>query len=502
MKKVILSAAMFVASMSANFAQTYQNDYQKIIGLDKEGMKNYTLCETKDNGFAMVSFIEAGTSLEQNRIQIFKTDANFKVLQTQRFEFNPSGQFGTQITPFDIYETEDNNFIISGGIMNESDQQNSGGFLLSIKNIKNQMFEMDWMQIYPNDDPNGEMRIQDIRRVVKLDDGYIALGTGRDAGRMGIIIKTDLKGNIKWSKHVYDTEHGEYRNSVMRDIVRINGKEVVIVGSVNNLPYDDSDIVVVHLTTDGEIISNIIYENELEPKDQEFTYHEDVFAVEYNRKKNEIIVAGTNLKKVKGSCVTAEYKEILTFGIDLKTANVNWSTRHDIGADKTYQRESYFCSDIDFGEEGFAVSGSVKNSLFGKVDNFNGFILRLNEKAMSTDIRFYGAHNQEYLQRIYSRGNCYVAGGMFNKDGNNLNWMIESFNSVKSDCSSNRSEAKSVEYPLRYKKGASRKVVVKANPTSIKTVKSPYFESVICPKILTKKTFEQVNESKKTFEKL
>jgi hypothetical protein len=502
MKNVMLSAAMIVASMSASFAQTYQNDYQKVIGLEKEGMRNYTLCETSDKGYAMISFMEASGNLEQNRVQIFKTDADLKVVQTQRFVYSPTTQHGFEITPFDIYETKENNYIVAGGIINEGDNLNSGGFLMSINTDKYGKFGLDWMQIYPNDDPKGIMAIQDLRRVVKLNDGYVAIGHGRDGVSSGLVLKTDLQGNIQWTKHFYGQDYKGNRGSVMNDIVRINGEEVAIVGSVNGFPNDDSDINIIRLLSNGEIVSNVIYESAIEPKDPKYTYNEYAAAVEYNEEKNQLIIAGTTTKKVKGVCVTAEYKEILTFGVDLKSGAVKWSTRHDIGADRTFQLESFYCADIDFGKEDYAVAGTVKNRLSGKLSDYNGFILRLNQKAISTDVRFYGSNNQDFLSRIYNKGNDYVAGGMFNKSGNNMNWMIESFKNINSDCSSKRSEAKSTEYPLHNKEGFYRDVKVKNLSSQVKLTKTGFFEGDLCEKQLAKPTFQQSKKTHSTIKTL
>jgi hypothetical protein len=499
MKNLIMSAAILVASISTSYAQTYQNDYQKIITEDKDAFVNYTLCETKDGGYAMVSFLEARGSYDQNRIQIFKTDANFKVIHSQRFIFSPTTQYAFEIKAFDIFETTAG-FIISGGIINEGDTQYSGGFLLSIKNDSDKKFYLEWMQIYPNNDTPDVMAVADLRRVVEVKDGYIAIGPGRDNAniRCGLVLKTDLNGNIKWSKHFYGTEYERNNGSVLNDIVRINDGEVAIVGSVNGFPKDDADVNVIRLRSDGEVVSNSVYEFSEEAEDPKYTYLERGAAIEYNKEKNELIIAGTVTKKIKGRCVTAEYKDILTFGVDLKSGEAKWATRHDIGADKTFQNESFFCSDIDFGNKDYAISGTVQNRLNTKLTHYNGFILRLNEEAKSTGVRFYGAENQDFLSRIYYKSNSYVAAGMFNESGKNMNWMIESYNNIKSDCYSKRAEPVTKLHPMRATKGADRTVYVKQNTTEIKATETFYNEDDLCKKLLAKATLqESVNPVKR-----
>ena len=85
MKKLILTTAIFVASIGNAFSQTYQHDFQKIIGQYNESLKNYTLCETQDEGFALVSFKLANGNLNQNKIQVFKTDSDLNVILAQEF---------------------------------------------------------------------------------------------------------------------------------------------------------------------------------------------------------------------------------------------------------------------------------------------------------------------------------------------------------------------------------------------------------------------------------
>lgn len=498
MKNLLLSAVLIAATVRTNYAQTYQNDYQKIISTARSGMVNYTLCETKDGGYAMVSFLEADDKFAQNRIQIFKTNADFKVIQSQRFLFNPTTMNTFEITPFDIYETTTNDFIIAGGIINEGDPEYSGGFLLSIKNVGNKNFEMGWMQIYPNNDTPTQMAVKDLRRVVAVHDGFMAIGPGRDNANVscGIVLKTNLKGEIQWSQHFYGTEYKGNKNSILADMVRINEEEVAIVGSVNGFPVDDADINVIRLRTNGEIVSNHVYEFSNEAKEPKFTYLERGAAIEYNPKKNELIVAGTVIKKVRGVCVAAEFKEILTFGISLKNGDVKWSTRHDIGADKTYATESFFCSDIDFGNDDYAVSGTVQNRLNTKMTHYNGFILRLNKDFLAKDVRFYGGDQQDFLSRIYYKKNSYVSAGMFNKSGTNVNWMIESFNSIKSDCLSKRAEVPTADHKMHVLEGMSEKIEIAQNPTEIKLEKTIYEESNLCEKQLAKATFQQASETK------
>lgn len=502
MKRIILSAALLVATVGSLNAQTYQNDFQKVIGLETNGMVNYTLCETKDKGYAMVSFHESN-GMDQNRVQIFKTDANLNVVMNQAFEYDATGLYGFEITPFDIYETRENGFVIAGGMINEGDMSQSGGFLLSIGNMKNQL-TFDWLQIYPNDNSDSKvMPVQEIRRVVQMDDGYMTIARGKDALASGIVMKTDPYGNVKWTKHFYGTEYKGNRNSVLADMVRIDGEQVAVVGTVNGFPNDDADIQVIRITTAGEPLSHKVYEFQGEQKDPKYTYNEQGAAIEYNASKKELIIAGTVTKKVEGVCVTAEYKDIITFGVDISAEKVKWSTRHDIGADKTYELESFFCADVDFSEKGMAVAGTVKNRLNTKMTHYNGFILRLNPYAKSTDVRFYGAQNQDYLSRIYAKGsNAYVAGGMLNKSGTNLNWMIESFNSVQGDCLSKRTEATTKEHLLHIMEGGNRSVLVKHTESKMKIFKSPYFDDNICGKKATLNELTPKKESVKVVKSL
>ena len=497
MKRLILCAALAVGTTGAGIAQTYQNDYQKVVGLSKNSMVNYTLCETADKGYATVSFIERGNSPDQNRIQLTKLDANLNVEVSHAFDYNATGLYSFEITPFDIYEAEPNLFVIAGGLINEGNSAQSGGFLLSVKLEPKQQFIFNWMQIYPNDYQPGFMSIQEIRRVVKVGDGYMAIARGQETHDSGVLLKTDNEGNMQWAQHLFGTEYKGNNHSVLADMVVIDKEQVAVVGTVNGFPNDDADIQVVRVSSAGKIISHHIYEFQGELKDPKYTYYEQGAAIEYKADQKELIVAGTAMKKVEGVCVAAEYKEILTFGVDLSTGKPTWSTRHDIGADPTYSLESFYCADIDFGQEGYAVAGTVKNRLNTKSTHYNGFILRLNAKYNATNVRYYGADQHDFLSRIYNKGNVYVAGGMLNKGNKNLNWLIESYPSVKQDCLSKRAEAKSNAYPLIAIEGSSRKVEVNNHKTNMKMSKSPFVQDPLCEKVSLSGTISTQKEPSK-----
>ena len=485
MKKLIMTAAIIIASTGIQYAQTYQYDFQKSIGIDEESVKNYTLCETQKDGFALVSFLESDGSSDQNKIQIFKTDSDLNVILSQKFEYNSVGLYGFEITPFDIYETKTGGFIICGKIINEGNPAKSGGFLLSIKNTDDILLSFNWMQIYPSENIPGIMPVQQLTRVVETDDGYIAIARGDNFLSKGIVLKTDFGGKVQWTKHLFDEEYKGNKYSVLNDMVLINGEEVAIVGTVNSFPQDDADVNVVLINTVGDIISNNVYEFIAEADDKKYTYLERGTAIEYNEEKEELIIAGTIMKKREGVCVAAEYKNILTFGVNYSTGSVNWSTRHDIGADPTIANESIYCADIDFGKDEYAVTGTVKNHLFAKTANYNGFILRLDGEANNTNLRYYGLSGQDFLNRIYNKGEKYIAGGTINRDGNRP-WLIESYNSIISDCKQKTVEAITEKHPLIVKKGESIKVEIRRNETEIKEPKTSYTEELLCKKILVK----------------
>ena len=480
MKKLILTTAIFIASIGNAFSQTYQHDFQKIIGQYNESLKNYTLCETQDKGFALVSFKLANGNLNQNMIQVFKTDSDLNVILAQEFEYTDLGVNGCSITPNDIYETSNGDFVIAGSIGNEGIPAMSGGFLLYIKNDNNSSLHFGWMQIYPNQNNSGTAPIHSLMHVVETVEGFIAIGReSSNSTYNGVVVRTDDNGNVIWSKHLYDEEYTGITYSDLTDIVFINEEEVAIVGTVNSFPYDDADINIVRLNSNGNILSNNVYEYSGEINDLQYTYLERGVAIEFNKDKNELVVAGTVTKKLEGVCTTAEYKNILTFGIDYNSGIVNWSTRHDIGADNTLANESIFCSDIDFSSDDYAVAGTVKNAVFDNVSNYNGFILRLNSNALASNLRFYGSNNNDYFSRIYNRNGDYVAGGML---GNNYAWLVESYNSIQSTCNSLLSNAVTVQHPLVFSEGLSAKIKVLNTEVEMHEAKMKYFEKILCEK--------------------
>lgn len=479
----MITCAIYIASIGAAFSQTYQHDFQKIIEVPGESLKNYTLCETKEGGFAIVSFLEANGSLDQNRIQIFTTDSDLNVLISERFSYNAVGLYGFEITPNDIYETSSGDFIIAGSLINEGDPSKSGGFLTLIKRIDDTRLDFGWMQIYPSESVPDQMAMHSLSRVVETNEGFIAIGQGYDILPLGVVIRTDNGGNVIWSKNIFDEEYKFNKYSVLTDIVYVNEEEVAIVGNVNGFPEDDADIIVVRINNLGDIISNRVYEFIDEPEDVKYTHLERAAAIEFNKDKNELIIAGTVTKKRKGICVEAEYKNILTFGIDFESGDINWSNRHDIGVDLTLDNDNIICTDIDFGKDGYGVSGTVSNNVFGPT-NYNGFILRLNEDAAAINLRFYGLENLDQLNRIYNRDGKYVAGGTLYKGSKNYAWLVESYNSIIEECNEKISEASTVEHPMQIKEGEYLKITVPNTPDELRRVKNSFKEYILCERIV------------------
>lgn len=487
MKKIVLLAVMALVGACSLFAQTFQHDFQKILGLPYNGLQNYTLAKTSGNGFVIAGIMQDLSAPEsQNTLVVYKMDAGFNTT----WELSCTVQlddWGGAFEPLDIIETRAGGYMIAGKVIVEGLADN-GGFLMHLRNQgKGGGIVYDWTQIYPNSAAGGQTPILFLHEVVETATGYMAIGRSPVASETnGVVVGTDFGGNVMWSRHLFDNQYPGNIQSVLNDMVAINGHEVAIVGTVNSFTIDDADIIVTKIKSDGTIIQQQVFER-LGKRygDGQPAFLERGEAITYNTQNNTLVIAGTTTMKPEGHCEVAEFRRILTFELDYNTLALNWRTMHEVGADVTFASEGLVCNDIAYNEDfdNYAITGTVLNAVFDLTKNKNGFVLRMDNRGISSNLRYYGTGDADYMEAIESGiNNSFVIGGTTEVSGKNYAWIVESYENIDNLCNQVLAGVRTDPYFLQDRDPVRLNVNVQNTPTTCLPWSPLIEDDVICDK--------------------
>ena len=451
MKKLFYLGLFCCLTMTTVFAQGYQHDFQKLISAPKGSAQNYTFCETQ-TGYALAMFQEpTGGSNKQNSVLLYKTDTDYNVIWSHTAVFNANASTGFQFSPNDIVETSDGGLAICGRIVDDGVNSRTGGFLMRFSNHPFLGLSFDWMKVYPNS--GTDAHIYGLNRIVEVNNGFMAIGEDRSfTGGFpeGIVMGMDANGDMQWAQHLYGNQIQNQQFSRLRDMVKINGQVCAVVGSTNGFNFaDDMDVLVGVVRSDGRVLNEWVYQlTNNEYGDGLSSYHEGGSAIVFDEQKEELIVGGIVSKREKGGfCVTADYYNLLSIGIDLDGGQVKWSKRHEVNADLTIASRGLLCNDIVYTGKEYALVGGIKSMARG-VNSWNGFILRLDNNKISNDMRTYSLDGDDYLYRGYARGSTIVTGGYAHYQNKNRGWIVESYPYITGACHQGDNYHETFEYKM------------------------------------------------------
>jgi hypothetical protein len=232
MKKTILFLTCFLTSLfvypQITFQKTFEGDSSLTFGQD--------LKQTSDGGYILVGTTDSYGAGDRD-IYVIKMNNAGDTIWTKTYGNSTIDE------AYSIIQTEDNCYIITGGIMDQNNNYNSDIFLLKIDmngNIK-------WMKTYHAGNSEYGKFVQ-----LTHDGGFLISGATMISGHYSAyIIKTDSTGFPQWNKifnNIFTDAATTPESSVEDDF----GNFYITGGTY--YPYSGNDVFVVKFSSTGNIL--------------------------------------------------------------------------------------------------------------------------------------------------------------------------------------------------------------------------------------------------------
>lgn len=453
MKKLFLVVIATLCALCSTHAQTFTHDFQKKFNYGTRELDYNIMNKTSDGGFVVVSAVSAepGTN-DQDELVIYKLNTAYDVIWQRKYDINPLD--GKNFIATDVIEKTNRGFAICGYVA--SIAEGFGGFLLQIRPGG----AIESFKFYPNDATATHSIIR-VDRVLQHDNGFMMIGLAIDqtSQSRGIVIGAKPDGSILWSKHLFDMQHSvggvANQNSSLSDIVAVKKGQYAVVGTANEHPSPDSDVLVAKINTDGVVLGEWVYERDGKVTgDLQPAYLDYGTTLVYNPLRNSLVIAGLSNTADEANCSVAHTRRLLTFEIDYFTGAVNWSKIHDFDPLQNPDH-TLFVFDMVYNAKmnEYAIGGSRIDNSFSTTgfSDANGYVFRIDVNGNAKSARIYGEDTNDHF---YSLNEGTTPGG-YTACGSSTaeTWVVESYRTITSTCNEVVISPVTEDYPLQSRFG-------------------------------------------------
>ncbi len=201
---------------------------------DEDG---WSVQQTNDNGFIIVGgTLSFGNNIAD--IYLIKTDENGDTIWTKTFgerNFNSGAS---------VRQTNDNGYVIVGSTYNNGDSEKNAIYFIKTDENGDTIWTKTFGEMIYNYDAQAIQQTN--------DNGYIIVGNTTNNSSGGIdalLIKTDINGNIIWSK-TYGGTNDDWGNSVQQT----NDNGYIISGSTKSFGSGGYDVYLIKTDENGDTL--------------------------------------------------------------------------------------------------------------------------------------------------------------------------------------------------------------------------------------------------------